>query len=236
MKCLYCLKSDKAVTFNSKEHVVPAGLGNQEIILEKGIVCDTCNNEVLSGLDSYLADFDPIKFMRSYYGVKTRKGEPVNYKNVAFEMIQKSPGELYIDASVSKGKSFNFNQDSFSFNMRSNKKMTKKNVKLLARSLYKIALGIIYIDLGKEVAYSSRFDEVREIILGNRDFDGYLLLVKKPVLEQKAIVRHVSKPEMIPFSMFRFYFYGVDFIFDIENRKLSAWGDFPLDDYSVVEF
>lgn len=43
-RCIFCQKS----TLNSKsvEHIVPESLGNKNIILEKGWVCDACNNYI----------------------------------------------------------------------------------------------------------------------------------------------------------------------------------------------
>lgn len=48
-RCLYCLREDRA--FTSVEHVIPEGMGNKEIVLPVGVVCDKCNNGELSKLD-----------------------------------------------------------------------------------------------------------------------------------------------------------------------------------------
>src|SRR5262249_562875 len=51
-KCIYCLNT--AGSFRSEEHIYPESLGNDEAILPKGFVCDTCNNGPLAFLDNAL--------------------------------------------------------------------------------------------------------------------------------------------------------------------------------------
>lgn len=41
MKCIFCSKD--STNSRSVEHIIPESLGNKEHILEKGIVCDNCN-------------------------------------------------------------------------------------------------------------------------------------------------------------------------------------------------
>lgn len=45
-KCIYCLKDENETTFNSKEHVMPKGLGrfNGCPTIKGDIVCDNCNS------------------------------------------------------------------------------------------------------------------------------------------------------------------------------------------------
>ena len=100
--------------------------------------------------------------------------------------------------------------------------MTVPYLKRLARAFYKIGLGVVYLDLGEETAYSARFDEVRKIILGEQDFTGYLAMAKKPPIEQVATVKHWDQTiEGTRISLFRFYYYGVDIFYDIEHRSLK---------------
>jgi hypothetical protein len=48
--CIFCRTKEEKFTF--PEHVYPESLGNTEIILPAGLVCDACNNGVLSRLDT----------------------------------------------------------------------------------------------------------------------------------------------------------------------------------------
>ena len=72
-RCIYCL-SDTG-TFTSEEHIVPESLGNYDTVLPKGFVCDTCNNEVLSGLDSELVNSDMLGLLKIVYMPYTKDGK-----------------------------------------------------------------------------------------------------------------------------------------------------------------
>ncbi|MTI24549.1 HNH endonuclease [Fulvivirga kasyanovii] len=39
--CLFC---PDGKSFTAVEHIVPESMGNSHYILEKGVVCDACNN------------------------------------------------------------------------------------------------------------------------------------------------------------------------------------------------
>lgn len=233
-KCLYCLATDGK--FSSVEHTIPRGLGNDEIILDKGVVCDRCNNGVLSDLDEVLLNFDPIKFNRSFYGLQSRTGKHVVYKSAAFNMQHTTPEHIHLNAEHS-GKALQTREDGFTMNMKSSKKMTVPYLKQLARALYKIGLGLVYLDLGEEVAYSSRFDEVGQIVLGQIDFSGYLLIPKKGDVENTATVLHWDRElEGKPLSFFRFYYYGVDIYYEIEHRSIELPPEIPKEAVNFLRF
>jgi hypothetical protein len=70
--CLFCHRDDRP--FTAQEHPFPEGLGNQEIVLPPGIVCDPCNHGPLSQLDQAFLDFPPIAFIRVTRGISTKSG------------------------------------------------------------------------------------------------------------------------------------------------------------------
>ncbi len=56
-QCIYCLKKESEVTFKKREHVIPSSLGsfqplNPTLLGGDGLVCDTCNGEVFSPLET----------------------------------------------------------------------------------------------------------------------------------------------------------------------------------------
>lgn len=233
-RCLYCLKGDGG--FRSVEHTIPRGLGNEEYILKKGIVCDRCNNGVLSRLDETLLDFDPIKFNRSYTNQQSRKGKSTIYKNAAFNMQHTSESHIEINAEHA-GKTIKTRPDGFTMQIKSDKRLTSDYLKLIARALYKIGLGIVYIDLGEQAAYSNRFDEVRQIILGEIDFNGYLAVAKKPAIEQIGTVQHYDRTiNGKPISLFRFYYHGVDIMYDMERRTVQLPLNISNEHINLLQF
>lgn len=75
-KCLYCLAT--AAKFTSEEHVYPESLAPGYLVgvpvLPVGVVCDRCNNEILSDLDKALMDFGPIALVRVQLTPFSKKG------------------------------------------------------------------------------------------------------------------------------------------------------------------
>ncbi len=234
--CLYCLKTKPWKEFKSEEHPIPKGLGNDEIVIPKGVVCDDCNNTVLSQLDVFLLDFPPIKFNRTFYGVKSRKKKPIEFKSQQFAMTHVTDDHLNIEVR-DNGSVSDEHDKGFTISSKSGTKFTDDDAKKLARALYKISLGLIYKDLGRDVAYSERFDEVRKIILGEKNFHGQLFIVRKNRVEHLATVQHVNDDSTDDTrSVFRFYYYGIEIIYEIEKRAYELPDDFPKDAISKLEF
>jgi hypothetical protein len=71
-KCLVC--GTTAGSFTSREHPFPESLGNTEIVLPPGVICDCCNNGPLSRLDQTICEFLPIQMRRTMLGVTSKAG------------------------------------------------------------------------------------------------------------------------------------------------------------------
>lgn len=72
LACIFC-RSD-ASSSNSVEHIVPESLGNEEHILPKGVVCDTCNNYFARKIEGPLLETSYLKYARSTMGVPNKRG------------------------------------------------------------------------------------------------------------------------------------------------------------------
>lgn len=72
MRCIFC-KSDSS---NSKsvEHIIPESLGNKTHILQKGIVCDKCNNYFACKVEKKVLEKPYFKNVRYRNFIKTKKG------------------------------------------------------------------------------------------------------------------------------------------------------------------
>jgi hypothetical protein len=73
MKCIFCKENSE----NSKsiEHIIPESLGNKKAILEKGIVCDSCNNYFARKIEKNFLQTPFYKSLRSRYGIESKKGK-----------------------------------------------------------------------------------------------------------------------------------------------------------------
>jgi hypothetical protein len=206
----------------SVEHIFPESLGNKEKILPKGVVCDTCNNETLSSLDEELLNFEPILLFRTFHGIESKRGRvpTSNFSDVHLE----NPTADHVVVRPQSRKNITDQSDTgFKLHFRGNRKMDAKRLKLIARALYKIAFELLYLDHGREFVLSGRFDEVREIILGNRDFSGYLFIgtmekSSDPGIEYRFFKDNETGRE---FAFFDFKYFFVQILFDMERRVVQ---------------
>lgn len=72
MNCLFC----KEISDNSKsiEHIIPESLGNKDIVLPKGIVCDNCNQYFATKIEKILLEQSYFKNVRHRAQIENKKG------------------------------------------------------------------------------------------------------------------------------------------------------------------
>lgn len=176
--CIYCLT--KTGKFTSEEHIFPESLGNDEFVLPKGYVCDKCNNEVLARLDNTLLKFPPIAMLQVQFVHYTKDGKlpSANLQNAS--MKRTSPRNVTIiakdkTARMKNKKELGNGWISFTLNFTGG----KFNPKLLGRSLYKIALGMVAYSQSRDKACDAKYNLAREYIFNGVDFPNNLLLKKE---------------------------------------------------------
>jgi hypothetical protein len=230
------------------EHVVPESLGNHglrgklPIVLPKGVVCDKCNNDKLSALDAALIEFPPISLVRMRYGVHTKSGAPPSAKFNNARIRSLSPGNIRVEQGSSP-KAFQFDRRTGRFDMHllGNRLLTANDYRTITRSLFKMALGCMYLDR-PSMAVSERFDPVRRMILGLDEFHGYLVVAAKeqpPVPNQPGakLTYWFRKNDRGEESVWvAFYYLGVEMATDLEIREWQRPSDLPEDSVIVCEF
>jgi len=211
-KCIYCSRTSEP--FTSQEHIIPEGLGNEELILPKGFVCDTCNNGILSKLDNYLLKFEPISFLRVIYTQYTKDGKlpKENYQNISVNKTQ--PRNVVFTAKDKSGWVKNLKetadgQVSFSIDVRGKRFDPKR----LGRSLYKIALGMVAFDRGFDAACDTKYNEAREFILRGVDFPNNLLISMNGKPNAQVRVMH---QELAGGTGFAIDIFGIMFLLNLQ--------------------
>lgn len=225
-KCIFCLRQDRK--FSGEEHIIPEGMGNKELILPKGVVCDVCNHGVLSRIDEELLNFEPIKYIRLINNVKTKSGASIDANFGAMSFKRMSDDNIYVTVPgpVQSKKHFEKTDEGFRLHM-TGRKLTPKYAMKLARSLYKIGYELVYLDHGPEFIFSSRFDKVRQLILNeNEQFHGYLAIPKNMSTESNSSqvrirYREVNIKNSRPFFMFEFYYQHLAIFYDFERRIIE---------------
>lgn len=222
--CIFCKQSDRP--FTSSEHIFPESLGNNELVLEPGVVCDICNNRTLSGLDNYLVQFDAINFLRVMhlpYNPKTGKFPSANFQNMAIEKIH--PQKVIIKPRHDKYLKFRKEGElaHITGTMIGRKKFYPK---VLARSLFKIALEIIALTEGAEKALVARYDKARDFILKGGDFRNYIAM-NSEINTEDGTISYCYQP-LQQGSLFELRIFGLIFIFNIEEEPQLQ----PVEDVS----
>ncbi len=77
MKCIFC--ENDSSTSKSVEHIVPESLGNKDIILPKGFVCDACNNYFASKVEKVLLEDPYFVSVRFRNEILTKKNKHVKH-------------------------------------------------------------------------------------------------------------------------------------------------------------
>jgi hypothetical protein len=72
LRCIFC-KHDSTKS-KSIEHIIPESLGNIEIILPPGIVCDKCNNYFSREVEKPFLEYGGIQNLRFEEGILSKKG------------------------------------------------------------------------------------------------------------------------------------------------------------------
>lgn len=169
--------------FTSREHAFPESLGNVELILPPGVVC---NNGRLSALDKALCDFGPISMCRTMLGVRSKAGKIPAFRtgDGQVEHIPRTDGaDPTLIFSGSQGRSMLREEARHSdgrLELRwagamGGPRMTSRYAAKLHRALLKAALELAWLD-HKERAFDADFDHIREAALG-APRDGFLTMV-----------------------------------------------------------
>lgn len=161
--CIYCLTHEG--DFTAEEHVIPESLGNDVLLLPKGFVCKKCNNGVLSVLDEAFMKFEPIAWLQLMYVPYTKAGKLPEKSFQNMSVKKTGPRNIHIKAKDRTGGVKNVKEhEDGTVSCKVEWKGKRLNPNLLARELYKIALGTVAIDYGHEHACSSKFNAAREFI------------------------------------------------------------------------
>ena len=185
--CLFCRRSDGG--FTSPEHVIPESVGNQEIILPNGVVCDRCNHGPLAVLDQVICDFQAVKMRRTMLGIPSKGGTvPVaRFSQGSIENI--GPSSLVFHSSsdrpVLRENGREGDQVQLRFQATGGRRMTPRYASELSRALLKSALECAWIDHG-DLMLDMRYDHARAAVLGEPRFGFFGLVTRATRIMQEC--------------------------------------------------
>lgn len=177
-KCIYCLSSKG--NFSSEEHIYPESLGNNELLLPRGVVCDKCNNEILSGLDSHLVNHDIFSMLRVMclpYNTKSGKFPEAVFQNMKAKKI--APRKIVFDVHNSSKLNKGFDTEAIENGVKIKISPVGRipfDPTELGRALFKISLGMICWHNGVDEVLKNKYDLARDFILGKQLFPNFMLM------------------------------------------------------------
>lgn len=218
-QCIYCLTTSG--TFNSHEHPVPESLGNYDLYLPRGCVCDSCNHRILSDLDKAVADAGPIGALRVHavlYG-KTGKLSSANLPDAT--VIRTSPHDVAMlskkgEDIVREHTGSEADSPEYSLNVGG-----IPDRRLLARGIFKIVLGEIALNLGRSEALLSKYDKARRFILYNEDFQGEVVVYADNTGPIQMRVNIEPYPYLPNSSLYAVTIFGLSFLLSLEEGPLN---------------
>lgn len=79
-ECPYCqelilYKNSLCVNSKSVEHIIPESLGNIEITIPNGHICDQCNNYFATHIENDFLNIEAIKTLRTFHRVISKNGK-----------------------------------------------------------------------------------------------------------------------------------------------------------------
>ncbi len=132
--------------FTSREHPFPESLGNTDILLPAGVVCDRCNHGPLAVLDQTICDFMPIKVRRTMLGVASKAGSVPSTRSSTGVVEHIGPGELRFNQNSRRDMLREVFRDGdrvrLHADLRGGRRMTPRYGSELSRSLLKMALRV----------------------------------------------------------------------------------------------
>ncbi len=213
--CIYCLSPDGP--FTAPEHVFPESLGNREVVLPPGIVCDPCNHGVLSTLDEALVNHPHFKFLRPYYVPRTKAGKlpRSHFRNARLE--RQADGVVRIvpkDRSAAPKNITRLPDGRLRLTIQLS--AAAVNPMPLARAIYKVGIGVVAFQDGAASVLRPRLDPARNFIRGIAPFPNVLLLNPGPSTSTITVEDFPDAPG----TVLRISIWGVVFCLNLEVEPI----------------
>lgn len=243
MICIFCKKENTSI---SVEHIVSEALGNKDYVMQKGEVCDACNNKFSSFENTALSN-SIFVMERARLGIETKKGSTAKgkIKELTIEG-DKSFQEGLINVS-------GLNKD----NLKEINPVTRE-AKLQIKTFDKseVAASKLFLKIALESIYKSQrklfnkydFSELQDFLMGTNNVDWPFVGTSLELTEFKSVPTFTDKhklnktPCRISFSevnentlLFKFKFGGPEFIINLLNRNLDWIVDYNSPEENICE-
>lgn len=197
---------------------MPEAFGNYDLYLPKGFVCDVCQSGKLAELDKKLSEAPPIAYIK-VFRVPYTKDAKLPHADLPDVTIRKThPRKIVITSKT--GQDMQDTQQLEDGQVSWNVNMGSLDMRLLARCLYKMALGALAFEQGHTAALDSRYDAARRFVLADQDFRNNLLAqntIKQPDISGVSITWFAPP---LPDSICRIGLFGFVFGLNLEETPV----------------
>jgi hypothetical protein len=243
--CIFCKNESP---FSSVEHIIPESLGNDIVILEKGWVCDKCNN-VISSFEGRVLSKSILGIERCRLKVITKKKKPARSETHGITWFAEPDKSLNVLSVETDWANYPVLWNSDFSGGKIALPIHDETCEDIARLLLKI--GVETTAVVKQSGHSeikSDFSEAKSHVLGlSKDLWPYLLIrssdVEKHVTsifessqEEHDYIRscgfdiylHLVEDEIVMFFSYGYFYAGIALTSRITNWKtlLQNW-DLP---------
>jgi len=213
MNCIFCKASTRDSI--SVEHIIPESLGNKGKILEKGIVCDNCNNYFAIKIEKPLLDLEYFKCLRARNEIESKKRK-IPVENVLFEgsnshsEIRRPPNSTTLDVTI--------NDLSF-FNQIMNGEIKKlvypvqfappPDNYIISRFLAKVAIEVVAQRLSvsneglEYLVNETQFDEIREFARYGKRHKTWPYHIRS-IYKENKIFKSEENPDKLQDRLFEY--------------------------------
>lgn len=159
------------------EHIIPESLGNDIVILDKGWVCDKCNN-IISAFESRALSKSILGLERSRLGVITKKKKPARSETYGITWFSEPDKPQNVLSAETDWANYPILWNKDFFDGKIAIPIHDKTCEDIARLLLKIGVEITAVALqAGHPGIQGDFSEAKNHILGlNKDLWPYLLI------------------------------------------------------------
>lgn len=183
-KCILCNSINES--FNTVEHIVPHSLGNNFLMLDKGWICDTCNNKC-SAFESRALNHSSLSFQKVLMVEKTKKGKSprCTYENVDWYKSENSSKSISLDYNEKKIKKNPF----LKYAVENNASAFIQ----LAHNNFDIDINRLLLKIGVEIAYSFKLnfsytlEDAKKFILEKDNQSWFYVIIQNKDIKLKSI-------------------------------------------------
>lgn len=197
MRCIFCCSKQSA---KSVEHIVPESLGNKHYVLNKGAICDSCNN-LFSKFENKAVYNSILGFERARSAIRTKKRKPGKAKLEKMEIEgDKNFLKNFITISgIDENSLLNYNENTNEFQITV--KTFDNSEVVFSKLLLKMGIESLY-QSQRKIFYQHDFKEAKDFLLNKNNKDWPFTSNKERLAMAVTIPRFWDKFKKMWASLF----------------------------------